>query len=67
MPKWLMLSPSIALLILEFCKKETLTFPESVKYIELFGENVTLAAKDAISSYFNIPVSIMYGAKEVNE
>ena len=37
-----------------------------MKYIELFGENVSPAAYKSIVDYFNTPTAIMYGAKEVN-
>ena len=65
-PKWLMISPSIALLLLDYCRKNSVVLPKSVKYIELFGENVSSTAYECIVDYFNVPTSIMYGAKEVN-
>ena len=65
-PQWLMLSPSIALILQQFCQKKNLLLPKSVKYIELFGENVSEAIYSLIREYFSVPVSIMYGAKEVN-
>ena len=65
-PRWLMISPSIALLLLSFCKENSLRLPDSIKYIELFGESVSTAAYNSVVDYFGIPTAIMYGAKEVN-
>lgn len=65
-PKWLMLTPSMAMILLEFCQKRKLRLPESIIYIELFGENVSDTVYELIKNTFERATSVMYGAKEVN-
>lgn len=65
-PDWIYGSPSALLLFIEFCKKYNLKRIASLKYIELATEQVLDSTYNYIKDYFNVPVSIMYGAKEVN-
>lgn len=65
-PEWIYGSPSVLLMFVEFCKKNKLSRINSLKYIELATEQVLDSAYNYIKEYFDVPVSIMYGAKEVN-
>lgn len=65
-PEWIYSSPSALLLFVEFCKKYNLKRIDSLKYIELATEQVLDSTYNYIKEYFNVPVAIMYGAKEVN-
>jgi phenylacetate-CoA ligase len=65
-PDWIYSSPSALLLFVEYCKKNKLKKISSLKYIELATEQVMNSTYNYIKDYFNVPVSIMYGAKEVN-
>lgn len=65
-PKWMQVQPSVILKMISIMEKHDLKLPSCIKYIELNGEYVMNAQKQAIKDYFNIEVADMYGANEVN-
>lgn len=64
--KWIYSTPGALLLFTEYCRKNNLPRPSSITYIELYGEYVSPGTLQIIRDYYLVPVSIMYGAKEVN-
>lgn len=65
-PDWIYTSPSALLVFVEFCIKNNLDKIKSIKYIELATEQVMTSTYDYFKKYFDVNISIMYGAKEVN-
>lgn len=65
-PKWLLLHPSLALLICDFIETEKLPPVNSVRYIELTGETILDSAYERICRVFMCVVKCHYGTMEVN-
>lgn len=66
-PRWLYIQPSVMMVLHDYMCEEKLKFPDSVVYIELFGENVSNHFLSQLKKdYKNINISVMYGAKEFN-
>ena len=65
-PKWLLLQPSIALLLCECIDYYNLETLESVNYIELSGEMLTNEVRNVISRHFHCAIANQYGANEFN-
>lgn len=66
-PEWIYAPVSVLIIFIDFLKKNgTKNKIKSLKYIELFGEYVSEEAKTYIKDFFNIPVAVMYGCKEMN-
>ncbi|MCM1181601.1 MAG: AMP-binding protein [Clostridium sp.] len=65
-PVWLLLQPCIAELICQLKARYQLSDIDSVKYIEMTGEELTEELRERIQNCFKCPVANQYGANEVN-
>lgn len=65
-PKWLLLQPSIAVLLAAVKKKYNLGPMKQLKYIEVSGEILTEEVRKKVSGTFGCPVVNQYGSYEVN-
>lgn len=65
-PRWLMLQPSIAMLLCKCMDLYSLPKLESVTYIEMTGEMLTEQVKNEIKKHFDCDVANQYGAYEFN-
>lgn len=65
-PKYMIVEPSIAILLCEYMKKNNLEEIESIKYIELTGEILLPNVKKKIEKSFGCVTANQYGAYEVN-
>ncbi len=64
-PKWLLLHPTIALLICEIMEQEHIHIP-SISYIELTGEMIIPSLIKRLKNCFQCVVKAHYGTMEVN-
>lgn len=64
-PVWLLLQPSVAMVLARYMLEEGLETITSVQYIELSGEMFTKEQKNFISVAFNAVVASQYGCNEV--
>lgn len=64
-PVWMILQPSIAVILCQIAEKNNST-PSNLKYIELTGEELSDAARKKIQSVFRCYIANQYGCKEVN-
>lgn len=65
-PDWIYTPQSALMLFIEFCIKKGYRDFDYLKYIELATEQVLPSTYQYIKNFFNVPISIMYGSKEVN-
>lgn len=65
-PKWMILQPSIAIIICQFIKKNNLCKNPSLKYVELTGELLSVSQRNLISEVLNCSIANQYGCTEVN-
>ncbi len=65
-PKWLLLQPSIGVLLCECMDRLNLAPLESVKYIEFSGEILADSVRKEIDKHFKCKIADMYGANEFN-
>ena len=65
-PVWMILQPCIAELLCMIKQKNDLPEIDSLRYIEMTGEELTNSLKDKIKSTFHCQVANQYGANEVN-
>lgn len=65
-PKWMLIQPSIIIMIMNVLKNKRIKLPSSIVYIELNGEYVSKTVEQKIKDFFNVSVANMYGAYEVN-
>lgn len=65
-PEWLMVQPSVAFEIMDYCKKQKKRLSNTIKYIELNGETILQIDEKKLKDFFNVPVANMYGCNEVN-
>ena len=66
-PEWLYVTPSVLTHILNYWEKKEKKSINTVKYIELFGENVGDRIKIKAQKFFpNANIAVMYGTQEVN-
>ncbi len=65
-PRYMIVEPSIALLLCEYIKKNNLKKIESIKYIELTGEYLFDNVRKEIENGFGCSIANQYGAYEVN-
>ena len=65
-PEWLILQPSMAMLLINFFRKIGIEKIESIRYIELTGEFLKDYERKAISEFFGCNVANQYGCNEVN-
>lgn len=64
-PKWIKMPSSVAKIIAHYFIKEKITFPDSVKYIELIGEIITDNDKIEMERVFKIKPVILYSLSTV--
>lgn len=65
-PKWLMLQPSIAVLLCQCIKNYSLEKLDCVEYIEFSGEILTDEVRKMTKEIFNCQIADQYGANELN-
>ncbi|MBQ3545605.1 MAG: phenylacetate--CoA ligase family protein [Lachnospiraceae bacterium] len=65
-PKWLILQPSIAVLLCQCIKNNSLMGLDSVEYIEFNGEILTDEVRKLTKETFNCNIANQYGANEFN-
>lgn len=65
-PVWLMLQPSMAVLLCECMDRYKLDRLESVKYIEFSGEILTESVRKMTKEHFKCKIANQYGANEFN-
>ena len=65
-PKWLILQPSIGLLLCQFMDRYDIKPIDSIKYIEMSGELLTKETRQKVEKHFNCRVADQYGAHEFN-
>lgn len=65
-PDWLLIQPSVALLLCEAIEKEEELLPASLRYIELTGEMILPSWKSYIQRVFQCVVRCHYGTMEVS-
>lgn len=65
-PRWLIVQPSVLILLTAIAKKSGLQPLPDLKYIELTGEGITENAKKEIKNFFGCEMASQYGSYEVN-
>lgn len=65
-PKWLLLQPSMAMLLVHTAKVNHLPALSGVRYIELTGERIPEGVKQTLKEFFHCSVASQYGCYEVN-
>lgn len=65
-PKWLMLQPSMAVLLCECMDKYGLDMIDTIEYIEFSGEILTDSVREMTAGHFNCKTANQYGANEFN-
>ena len=65
-PKWMLLQPSMAVLLCQCVRKYGLSPVESLKYIEFSGEILTEQVRNDVKEVFGCAVANQYGANEFN-
>ena len=64
-PKWLLLAPSIANVLVEYMKETGVEKIESLRYIELYGELISEQERIIVEEAFGCIARRRYGCKEV--
>lgn len=64
-PQWLLLQPSIALLLAEFIKAKNVPLPKKLKYIELQGERIEESIRKEIEDTFGVTTAYTYTTSTV--
>lgn len=65
-PNWLYIQPSILAKLMQTYKRNDLTIPATLKYIESVGEILSSDLQNKAADFFNVPVANMYGSEEMN-
>ena len=65
-PKWMIMQPSMVLLLMNVVRKHDLPQISGLTYIELTGERVIRATEDLIKQFFDCKVASQYGCYETN-
>ena len=65
-PKWIIIQPSIMVLLINYIKSNNKAVPKNVAYIEMTGEILDNQLKAEVKNLFNCHVANQYGANEVN-
>ena len=65
-PKWMILQPSMALLICQCIKDNNLKIGDNLKYIEMTGEKLLLSTRNLMQEIFHCIIANQYGCNEVN-
>ena len=63
-PKWLLLQPSIAMILSRYVFESGVDVPPDLQYIELTGELFTTEQRKFISNAFGVRVASQYGTNE---
>lgn len=64
-PQWLLLQPSIALLLAEFIRTNNIKLPQKLKYIELQGEMVDASVRKEVEDAFGVTTAYTYTTSTV--
>lgn len=64
-PKWLLLAPSIAKVLMKYIKETGVEKIESLRYIELYGELISEQEREEVETVFGCIARRRYGCKEV--
>ncbi len=64
-PEWMIVQPSIALLLVDLAEKYNRT-PENLRYIEFTGEYLEPKVRRRVETVFDCRTANQYGTKEVN-
>lgn len=65
-PVWMILQPSIAILLCDIVQEDNLEIPSALRYIEFTGEYLEDAVRRKTEEIFGCTTANQYGAKEVN-
>lgn len=65
-PRWLIVQPSMLILLTTMAKKHGLPPLPDLAYIELTGESITESARKSVREFFGCEVASQYGCYEVN-
>ena len=65
-PKWMLLQPSIGLLLCKYMDRYKVEPIESLEYIEMSGEIFTESARLEVKKHFKCKIADQYGANEFN-
>lgn len=65
-PKWLLLQPSIAMVLARYIFENGVDKIDSLQYVELSGEMITESGRRFIENAFECPIASQYGCYEAN-
>ena len=65
-PKWMLLQPSTAMMLVDTAEKHGLSQLDSVEYIELSGEMLSEKLKCRLNKFFKCSIANQYGSYEFN-
>lgn len=65
-PSWMILQPSIAIILCKYIESNDLDVPSNLRYIEFTGEHLVEAVMIKTSQVFHCVIANQYGTKEVN-
>ena len=65
-PKWMMLQPSVALMLCQVKKKYKLPDIKTIAYIEMTGEFLSKEVRNTVKETFKCNIANQYGCNEVN-
>lgn len=65
-PIWMILQPSIAVLLCKLVKNKNLEVPRTLRYIEFTGEFLEEKVREKVETIFHCNTANQYGTKEVN-
>lgn len=65
-PKWMLLQPSMAELLLETAQKHNLPPVKELEYIEFSGEMLFNELRERVKQFFGCQISNQYGSNEIN-
>lgn len=65
-PRWMIVQPSMILLLTKIVQKHDLQLLSNLAYIELTGEGITKSAKNFLKDFWGCEVASQYGCYEAN-
>ena len=65
-PVWMILQPSIAVLLCHIIQNDSLEIPQALRYIEFTGEYLEETVRKKTREIFQCAIANQYGTKEVN-
>lgn len=65
-PVWMLLQPSVAVLLCNLIEENSFSIPSSLRYIEFTGEYLENSVRERVYSIFKCIIANQYGTKEVN-